>query len=105
MNRLLALRLVARDLNIRLVNQSFARYVNNATTRDEVRSWQRAEGASAWGYMRAPVLISLVTAAGLLVYSQPDTLLAVLTSIGAVIPLLAKILDLLRPQQKAAAPS
>ena len=105
LSRLLALRLVVRDVTFRIVNESLARFVSTVATREDVLAWQRTRAAGAWESLRVPVLIAIVSAASFLAYSERDTMPALLASVGAVVPVLAKLLDFLRPQKAAEAVS
>ena len=103
LSRLLAEGLLVRDPSFRVRNQSFARFVSAAATRAEVASWERSGAVSLWAEMRAPMLIALLAAGGLLAYSEREILPALLAASGTAIPVFSKLLDLLRP--KAPAPT
>lgn len=101
LSRLLAEGLLVRDPTFRVRNVSLARFVSAAATRTEVAAWERSGTVSLWAEMRAPVLIALLGAAGLLAYSEREILPALLAATGTAIPVFSKLLDLLRPKAPA----
>lgn len=96
LNRLLAHRLVVQDAGFHTVNQSFARFVVTVTRPDEVRTWERSGAASLWTQLRAPAGIAVLALLGFLAYTQRDLVPTALGVLAAGIPLLSKLLDLLR---------
>jgi hypothetical protein len=96
LSRLLARGLLVPEVGFRIVNRSFARFVMGEARPEQVALWERSAAAGLWSLLRAPVMIGLLGAAGLLAFTQGDALSSYLTATGAAVPLLVKIVDLLR---------
>jgi hypothetical protein len=102
LSRLLAQRLLVRNPSFRLVNESLARFVSGVVTRHDIAAWERSGTVSLWSEMRAPLLIGVLGVGGLLAYSEREIVPALVATVGAAVPVVSKLLDLLRTQKAPA---
>ncbi len=56
---LLARRLLVRDPELRLINESFGRFVRETAPTQDIRAWEREGSASAWQQLRIPIFLVL----------------------------------------------
>lgn len=105
LNRLLALRLVVKKSRFRLVNLSFGEFVLGAMTPADLAEWQRSCVTSPWAAVRTPAFVSLAGIGLFLAYTQREFLPAFVGVVGSSVPLLVKLLDLLRGGQGQARPA
>jgi hypothetical protein len=99
LNRLLALRLVVKRSRFELVNLSFGEFVLAAFTPADLAEWRRSCQTSTWAVVRAPVFVTLACIGVFLVITQRSFLPALLGIVGTSVPLLVKLLDLVRGLQ------
>jgi hypothetical protein len=92
---LIGQRLVRRDPALRIMNESFRRFVLQAEEHATVKSWERAGGANAWGWLPNAITAAAVVAAVLLFVMQPDALTTWITFLGAIGTVGAKLTDIL----------
>ena len=98
MRRLLARRLLRKDPELRLMNQSFARFVMEAERTREVAALEREAEPSVWDRVRIPLGITSVVAVGFLVVTQRqafDATLSMAVGVSAAVPTLVKLTNLL----------
>jgi hypothetical protein len=105
LNRLLALRLVVKRSRFELVNQSFGEFVLAAVTPEDLAEWQRSCHTSTWAVVRAPAFVTLACIGVFLAYTQRSFLPAALGIVGTSVPLLVKLLDLVRGLQGQTKPA
>jgi hypothetical protein len=89
---------VRRDPNLRLMNQSFARFVMEAERTREVAALERQAEPSLWDRVRIPLGISAVFAVGFLLVTQRqafDTTLSMAVGVSAAVPTLVTLTNLL----------
>ena len=100
-------KLVARDL-VRLaphptvVNESFRRFVLEAEPAETYENWRREETASTWRRLTLPIMLVLTIALGFLLLTQPtlvDQSLALLATLGAAVPAIARFAPALFERQ------
>jgi hypothetical protein len=88
-----------RDAGWFIVNQSFTRFVLSAEKERVVLAWLKEANVSIWQYLRIPILIAVIVLVTFIVFSTGQTLesvLAVLTAILGLIPLLLRNISLFR---------
>ena len=69
---LLARGLLLRNPEVRLMNESFGRFVRETAPVEEIRAWEREGTASAWQQVRFPILLGLGSAVAFLVTTQQE---------------------------------
>jgi hypothetical protein len=102
-NRRIVRRLMARGLlqrapNLRLMNETFRRFVTSPVCKDEVLRLEQAAGLSAWDHFHWPFSTILAACAALILITQQellDSTLATVTGVTAGLPNLIKLFDLL----------
>jgi len=92
----LILRGLARvDPSCRLMNDSFRKFVLTAEPPEVIARWQRRGGVSAWGRMRAPILLAVITLAVFFFSTQQTAFhnsLALVAGLAASSPALLSLL-------------
>ncbi len=76
--------LVVRDPGLRLMDESFRRFVISVACHEDVEGWRQQEGGSAWELMKAPLLIILLSVALFLFFTQKDLYDSSLSFMSAV---------------------
>ena len=102
---LLARRLLIRDPELRLINESFGRFVRETAPAVEVRAWEREGAASAWQQLRIPIFLVLGAAILFLLATQQElvsTATAFISTLALASGALLRLLTLL--QRAPAAP-
>ncbi|MGH7789670.1 MAG: cache domain-containing protein, partial [Candidatus Binatia bacterium] len=87
--------LVRRDPALRLMNESFARFVARAEDRATLKGWQHAAGTTAWEWVRNGFAAVVVVAAVVMYLTRPDSLSTWVTFVTAIATLGAKATDVL----------
>jgi hypothetical protein len=64
--------LVVCDPSLRLMDESFRRFVISVARHEDIEGWRQQEGGSTWELMKAPLLIILVSVALFLFVTQKD---------------------------------
>lgn len=72
MRHLLARRLLVRDPEFRLMNESFRRFINETVPAEDVKKWERQGAASTWQQIKLPILLGLGLGGGFLVATQQE---------------------------------
>ncbi len=83
--RLLARGVLMRTPELRLMNQSFARFVQEEVPPAVIRAWENALPSSHWQRLRFPIILALAIVAAFLFATQRetfDTMLAIVTGVG-----------------------
>jgi hypothetical protein len=96
--RLLARGLVRREPNLRLMNETFRRFVVSPACEEKVLDLEQKAGPSAWDRFHWPFSVALAAAAALILITQQellDSTLAVITGVTAGLPSLLKLIDAL----------
>ena len=86
--------LVVRDPKLRVMNESFARFIRQETQRSEILKWQEEGGTSAWSVFKWILPAPLVLVAALLFITQRDALsniTGVLVAIVSLAPILVNL--------------
>ena len=101
--RLLWCNLIQRDPDLRLPNESFARFVLTAEPSAQVAEWEKGEAeGSTWTALRAPFVLSLVLVAAFIAYTGGEGVNATITTVSAALaglPILIQVLNFLRGGQ------
>jgi hypothetical protein len=91
-------RLVRRSPGLRIMNESFCRFVRDAQLPDEVAKWEQEEQQSAWSALKLGLTTAALMAGAWLLYTQQDVfqmgigyLAAMGTASGAVLSLIRSI--------------
>ena len=96
--RLLARGLLRKDPALRLMNQSFARFVLEAERTREVAVLEQQAEPSVWDRVRVPLAVAAVLALAFLVATQReafDATLSMAVGVSAAVPTLVKLTNLL----------
>jgi len=107
LRRLVKRGLVVRDPSLRLMDESFRRFVLSASRDEDVEGWQRQEGGSAWQVMKAPLLLIVISVALFLFVTQKeiyDSTVSFVSAITLGIGALFKLLGLFQKSSGASAP-
>ncbi len=83
--RLLARGVLVRNPELRLMNQSFARFVREEVPPEMVRAWEKELPDSPWQRLRFPLILALGVVAAFLFATQRETfdmVLAIVTGVG-----------------------
>ena len=95
---LLARRLLVRDPELRLINESFGRFVRETAPALEIRAWERGGAASAWQQLRIPIFLVLGAAILFLLATQQElvsTATAFISTLALAAGALLRLLTLL----------
>jgi len=71
---------------VRVMNETFRRFVETVEPPEQIKDWERADGASAWDRARHGILLLLIAGGLVLFFTQPEELtrwVGVLTAIGS----------------------
>jgi hypothetical protein len=96
--RLLSRGLLRKDPELRLMNQSFARFVLEAERRNEVATLEQQAESSLWDRLRIPLAVTAVTVVSFLLATQReafDATLSMAVGVSAAVPTLVKLTTLL----------
>ena len=96
--RLLSRGLLRKDPELRLMNQSFARFVLEVERRLEVAALEQLAEPSLWDRLRVPLAVASVIAVTFLVATQReafDATLSMAVGVSAAVPTLVKLTTLL----------
>ena len=88
-----------RDGGWFIANRSFGRFILSAEKEDVISEWLKEANSSIWQYLRIPIMIAVVVLVIFIVFSTGQTLesvLAVLTAILGLVPLLLRNMSLFR---------
>jgi hypothetical protein len=101
--RLMRRGLIRRAPALRVMNESFGRFVQRVEDRATIRAWERAAGASSWTWVRNGVLAMVVIVAVLLFVTRPDTYtrwVALLTAVTTLGGGMTQLLGLFQTQRR-----
>lgn len=96
--RLIARELVRRDPNLRLMNETFRRFVVSSICKSEVRAVEQEAEPSAWDKLRLPLFVGLATSLVFFFTTQQallDGAAGTITGIAAGVPALIQMIDLM----------
>jgi hypothetical protein len=102
--RLISRGLVRRDPHLRLMNETFRRFVLSTRCRKEVDEVEQRTRASAWDHFKRPFATVLAIVLVLFVVTQKarfDTMMAVIVGMTGVIPSLLKLVGFLVGEKHA----
>jgi hypothetical protein len=108
LRRLVKRGLVVPDLGLRLMDESFRRFVLSVSHEEDIEAWRRQEGGSAWQLMRVPILLILVSVALFLFITQKDVYdssISFMSAITAGIAALFKLLGMFQRDKGGASQS
>lgn len=94
--------LVVRDPGLRLMDESFRRFVLSASAGEDIDAWRHA-GGSNWELMKVPLLLILLTVALFLFVTQKEVYDSSVTFLSALTAGLAALFKLLGMFQKKSA--
>jgi hypothetical protein len=97
--RLLGRGILERGPELRVMNESFERFVRDRAPDSVIRQWELAGFSSTWELIRAPLVLGWVALALFLFWTQRDLLgstIAFLTTAGAGLATFARMVDLSR---------
>lgn len=86
--------LVMRDPRLRLINESFGRFVHQEVQRSQILEWQEQEGPSAWSVLKWLLPAPLVLVAVFLFVTQRDALSNVTGVVVALVSLAPILINL-----------
>lgn len=92
--------LVVRDPELRLMDESFRRFVVSISREQDIEAWRQQEGGSAWQLMKAPLLLITVGVALFLFVTQKDVYDSTISFMSAVTAGIAALFKLLGMFQK-----
>ena len=90
--------LIQRAPNLRLMTETFRRFVVSPICREQVLTLEQAAGRSAWDRFHWPFSATLAACAALILVTQQellDSTIAAVTGVTAGLPTLLKLFDLL----------
>jgi len=102
--RLISRGLIRRDPHLRLMNETFRRFVVSTRCRKEVDDVEQTTLKSAWDHFQRPFVIALAIALVLFVATQKsrfDTMMAVIVGMTGIIPSLLKLAGFLLGEKPA----
>ena len=105
LRRLVKRGLVVHDLGLRLMDESFRRFVISVSREHDVEAWRQQEGGSAWQLLKAPLLLILVSVALFLFITQKDVYdssISFMTAATAGIAALFRLLGMFHGKDKVA---
>jgi hypothetical protein len=79
----------------RLMNKTFARFVEQVETEEQVRKWERAAGMSTWNRIRNAFMVASILLAVFLFQTQPQLLTSISGILAAAVGLTATVSNLL----------
>jgi hypothetical protein len=80
---------------LRLMDESFRRFVISVSSHQDVEGWRQQEGGSAWELMKAPLLLILVSVALFLFITQKDIYDSTISFLSAITAGIAALFRLL----------
>lgn len=99
--------LVVRDPGLRLMDESFRRFVISAAPAQDLEGWRHQEGGSAWQVMKAPLVLIVVSVALFLFVTQKevyDSSISFMSAAAAGIAVLFKFLGMFQRGRSGNAP-
>jgi hypothetical protein len=87
--------LIRRTPALRLMNKTFARFVEQAETEEQMRKWEHAAGTSTWSWIRSVLVVASILLAVFLSQTQPQLLTYIGGGLAAVAGLAATVSNLL----------
>lgn len=101
-SRLYARGYIVRMPELKLENESFARYIRETVSPELLFEWEREDIPSTWGLIRLPLLIALGLAAIFLFWSNQDLLSNTVAFLGTIGVGLGAILNMLSKLNRGA---
>jgi energy-coupling factor transporter transmembrane protein EcfT len=99
--------LVVRDPALRLMDESFRRFVISASRDEDIDAWREAGGGSAWQLIKVPLLLVLLSVAVFLFVTQKelyDSTISFVSALTAGIAILFRFLGMFQKGNAGAAP-
>lgn len=90
---------------LRLMDESFKRFIISVSRHQDVEAWRQQEGGSAWELMKAPLMLILVSVALFLFITQKDiydSTISFMSAITAGIAALFRLLGMFQGKDKGA---
>jgi hypothetical protein len=90
---------------LRLMDESFRRFIISASRDQDVEGWRQQEGGSAWELMKAPLMLILVSVALFLFITQKDiydSTISFMSAIAAGLAALFRLLGMFQGKDKGA---
>lgn len=100
LRRLVKRGLVVREPELRLMDESFRRFVISISREQDIEAWRQQEGGSAWQLLRAPLLLIVIGVALFLFITQKDVYDSTISFMSAVTAGIAALFKLLGMFQK-----
>lgn len=100
LRRLVKRGLIVREPELRLMDESFRRFVISNSRDQNIEAWRQQEGGSAWQLMKAPLLLILIGVALFLFVTQKDVYDSTISFMSAVTAGIAALFKLLGMFQK-----
>lgn len=95
LRRLVKRGLIVSDPALRLMDESFRRFVKSVSREHEVEAWRQQEGGSAWQLLRAPFLLILIGVALFLFITQKEVYHSTISFMSALTAGIAALFRLL----------
>jgi hypothetical protein len=105
LRRLVKRGLIVLDPSVRLMDESFRRFVKTVSRDQDVEGWRQQDGGSAWQLLRAPLLLILVGVALFLFITQKDfydSTISFMSAATAGIAALFRLLGMFHGKDKGA---
>jgi hypothetical protein len=87
--------LIRRTPALRLMNMTFAHFVEQVETAEQVSKWERAAGTSPWSRIRSALVVASILLAIFLFQTQPQLLTYISGILAAAVGLAATVSNLL----------
>jgi small-conductance mechanosensitive channel len=71
-------------VGIRIMNESFRRFVRSSQQRDEIEAWEREGDQSVWQFLKLSLIILAVAVGAWLLYTQQQFFNAIVAYVGAL---------------------
>jgi hypothetical protein len=97
--RLLARRILRRDPELHLMNESFRRFIREEIPTSTIEKWERGEPSSPWQRLRFPIGLGLLAVVAFLFVTQRsafDSAIALVTAAGVGTTAILKVLSAAR---------
>jgi len=72
------------SVGIRIMNESFRRFVRSSQQRDEIEAWEREGDQSVWQFLKLSLIILAVAVGAWLLYTQQQFFNAIVAYVGAL---------------------
>ena len=99
--------LVARDPGLRLMDESFRRFVISISHGEDIDAWRQADGGSTWQLIKVPILLVLLSISVFLFLTQKelyDSTISLVSALTAGVAILFRFLGMFQKSGAGAAP-